>query len=296
MYDIKAYFEAANAEEAVCLLRAHPDACIIAGGSDVLVQIRDGKRKNAELVSIRGIEALRGVSRTPDGTIRIGALTSFARLGKDPVILECIPPLAEAACQIGSPQIRNIGTLGGNICNASPTADTPPTLLAWDAQLELFGPEGTRRIPLQDFYLGSKAVDKKPEELLTAVLIPAGAYRGFAGKMVKYAAREALDTSIVNCSVSVRLSEDGERIEKARAAFGGALGQFPARASSAEAAATGQYLNGQLPALFADAFLQDIHPRDGWRASRALRVQIAGELAKRVFLESVKRAGGVIHE
>ena len=169
MYDIKAYFEAGDAEEAVRLLCAHPDACIIAGGSDVLVQIRDGKRKNAELVSIRGIEALRGISRTPDGTLRIGALTSFARLGKDPVILECIPPLAEAACQVGSPQIRNIGTLGGNICNASPTADTPPTLLAWDAQLELFGPEGTHCIPLQDFYLGSKAVAKKPEELLTAV-------------------------------------------------------------------------------------------------------------------------------
>ncbi len=296
MYDIKAYFEAASAEEAVRLLCAHPGACIIAGGSDVLVQIRDGKRSGAELVSIHGIDSLRGVSRTRDGTVRIGALTSFARLQKDPLILECIPPLAEAAGQVGSPQIRNVGTLGGNICNASPTADTPPTLLAWDAQLELFGPEGTRCIPLQDFYLGNKAVDKKPEELLTAILIPAGAYRGFAGKMVKYAVREALDTSIVNCSVSVRLSEDGGRIDKLRAAFGGALGPVPVRALTAEAALTGQTLSGKLPALFADAVLHDIHPRDGWRASKALREQIAGELAKRMLLESVKRAGGVIHE
>ena len=157
------------------------------------------------------------------------------------MILECIPPLAEAACQVGSPQIRNIGTLGGNICNASPTADTPPTLLAWDAQLELFGPEGTHCIPLQDFYLGSKAVAKKPEELLTAVLIPAGAYRGFAGKMVKYAAREALDTSIVNCSVSVCLSEDGERIEKARAAFGGFYGGGHCHRTAPERAASGAF-------------------------------------------------------
>ena len=296
MYDLKAYFEAKSAEEAVRLLCAHPGARIIAGGSDVLVQIRDGKLSGAELVSIHGVDALRGVSCMTDGTVRIGALTSFARLRKDPVILACIPPLAEAADQVGSPQIRNVGTIGGNICNASPTADTPPTLLAWDARIELLGPEGTRTIPLQNFYLGSKTVDKKPEELLTAVLIPVEAYRGFAGSMAKYAVREALDTSIVNCSVSVRLTEDGSRIDQLRAAFGGALSPVPVRALTAEAAVTGQPLNGNLPSFFADAVMQDIHPRDSWRASKALREQIAWELAKRMFLESVKRAGGVVHE
>ena len=295
MYDIKAYYEAKNAEEAVRLLCEHPDARVIAGGSDVLVQLRDGKLAGAELVSIHGIDGLRGVSRDPDGTVRIGALTSFSRLHTDPVILACIPPLAEAAGQVGGPQIRNIGTVGGNICNASPTADTPPTLLAWDAELELLGPEGTRYLPLMDFYCGAKTVALKPGELLTAVLIPQDAWQGFAGKMFKYAVREALDTSIVNCSVSVRLSEDGESIERIRAAFGGAVGPIPTRASSAEAAVTGHAANAETAELFAGAVLQDIHPRDGWRASKALREQIAGELAKRVFLDSVRLAGGVIH-
>ena len=114
--------------------------------------------------------------------------------------------------------------------------------------------------------------------------------------MFKYAVREALDTSIVNCSVSVRLSHDGESIDRIRAAFGGAVGPIPLRASSAEAAVTGQALTGQTVNMFAEAVLQDIHPRDGWRASKALREQIAGELAKRALMESVRLAGGVIHE
>ena len=296
MYDIKAYYEAGNAEEAVRLLSEHPDARIIAGGSDVLVQLRDGKLAAAELISIHGIDALRGVSRDPDGTVRIGALTSFSRLHTDPVILTCVPPLAEAAGQVGGPQIRNIGTIGGNICNASPTADTPPTLLAWDAELELLGSGGTRRLPLRHFYLGAKNVALEKGELLTAVLIPPGAYDGYTGKMFKYAAREALDTSIVNCSVSVRLSEDREKIADVRAAFGGAVGSTPLRASAAEAAVAGQALNGKTLELFAVSVLRDIQPRDGWRASKALREQIAGELAKRMLSESVRLAGGVIHE
>lgn len=296
MYDIKAYFEAGSAEEAVRLLTGHPDASIIAGGSDVLVQLRDGKLAAAELVSIHGIDALRGVSRDLDGTVRIGALTSFSRIHTDSVILTCVPPLAEAAGQVGGPQIRNIGTIGGNICNASPTADTPPTLLAWDAELELLSAEGTRRIPLRDFYLGSKQVALKPAELLTAVLIPRQAYDDYAGKMFKYAARDALDTSIVNCSVSVRLSADGERIDDIRAAFGGAVGPIPVRVPSAEKAITRQPLSRKALDLFAAAVLQDIQPRDGWRASKALREQIAVELAGRALSESVRLAGGVIHE
>lgn len=296
MYDIKAYWEANSAEEAVRLLLDHPEARVIAGGSDLLVQLRDGKLTDAELVSIHGIDSLRGVSLDPDGTVRIGALTSFSRLHTDPVILECIPPLAEAAGEVGGPQIRNIGTIGGNICNASPTADTPPTLLAWDAELELLGPCGTRRLPMRDFYTGAKTVDRKPGELLAAVLIPREAWQDYTGKMFKYAVREALDTSIVNCSVSVRLSDDRESIDRIRAAFGGAVGPIPLRASSAEAAVTGQALTGQTVSMFAEAVLRDIHPRDGWRASKALREQIAGELAKRALMESVRLAGGVIHE
>ncbi len=296
MYDIKAIYEADSPEDAVRLFCDHPQARIIAGGSDVLVQVREGKLAGAELISIHGIGTLRGIRCEKDGTVRIGALTSFTQLASDPIILEHIPPLAAAAAEVGSPQIRNIGTIGGNLCNASPTADTPPTLLAWDAELELTGPWGARRLPVREFCVGSGKTDLRPGELLTAVLFPRAAYEGYTGNMVKYSVREALDTAIVNCSVSVRLSGHKDRIEKVRAAFGGAVGPMPVRTPTAEAAAEGRELNRETLELFAEAVLKDLHPRDGWRASKALREQIAAELAERTLRKSILLGGGVVHE
>ncbi len=114
MYDIKALYEAQSVAHATELLLAYPEAKIIAGGSDVLIQIREGKLAGATLVSIYGLDELRGVSRTEDGTIRIGALTSFSHITKSPIIQEHIPVLGEAVDMVGGPQIRNIGTIGGN--------------------------------------------------------------------------------------------------------------------------------------------------------------------------------------
>ena len=117
MYDLKALYEAESVEHAVALLMEHPEAQIIAGGSDVLVQMREGKRAGKELVSIYGIDAMRGVSFEEDGAIRIGSLTSFSHITKDPIIQKYINVLGEAVDMVGGPQIRNIGTIGGNTCN-----------------------------------------------------------------------------------------------------------------------------------------------------------------------------------
>ena len=125
MYDIKALYEAASVEEAIALLQAHPQAQIIAGGSDVLVQIREGRRAGTELVSIFGIDALRGVTLDGEGAIRIGSLTSFSHIAKSPIIREKIAVLGEAVSMVGGPQIRNIGTIGGNTCNGVTSADSP---------------------------------------------------------------------------------------------------------------------------------------------------------------------------
>ena len=122
-----------------------PEAQIIAGGSDVLVQMREGKRAGAELISIYGLDALRGVTMEPDGTLRIGSLTSFSHITRDPLIQKYINVLGEAVDQVGGPQIRNIGTIGGNTCNGVTSADSASTLHAWDAVIELTGQE--RRPP-----------------------------------------------------------------------------------------------------------------------------------------------------
>ena len=169
MYDIKALYEAESVEDAVRLLQEHPEAQIIAGGSDVLVQIREGKRAGAELVSIYGIDAMRGVTYDEDGAIRIGSLTSFSHIAASPIIREKIPVLGEAVSLVGGPQIRNIGTIGGNTCNGVTSADSASTLFAWDAIVELTGPEGIRKLPIQEFYIKAGKVDLKPAEIQTVL-------------------------------------------------------------------------------------------------------------------------------
>ncbi|MBR6376383.1 MAG: FAD binding domain-containing protein, partial [Oscillospiraceae bacterium] len=117
MYDMKALYEAESVQDAIRLRLEHPEAQIIAGGSDVLVQMREGKRAGKELISIYMIDAMRGVSIDEEENIRIGSLTSFSHITKDPIIQKYINVLGEAVDQVGSPQIRNIGTIGGNTCN-----------------------------------------------------------------------------------------------------------------------------------------------------------------------------------
>ena len=164
MYDMKALYEAHSVEEAVALRLEHPEAQIIAGGSDVLVQMREGKRAGAELISIYGIDAMRGICIDEDGNIRIGSLTSFSHITRDPIIRKYINVLGEAVDMVGGPQIRNIGTIGGNTCNGVTSADSASTLHAWEAIVELTGKNGVRRLPIKDFYLRAGKVDIRAED------------------------------------------------------------------------------------------------------------------------------------
>ena len=290
MYDIKALYEAGSVAEAVRLRVEHPEAQIIAGGSDVLVQIREGRRAGVELISIYGIDALRGVTLDEAENLRIGSLTSFSHITRDPLIQRHCPVLGEAVDQVGGPQIRNIGTIGGNTCNGVTSADSASTLFAWDAVIELTGPEGVRRLPIADFYLRAGKVDVRPGEIQTAILIPRESYENCYGHYIKYAMRSAMDIATLGCSVNVRLSPDGT-IARARIAYGVA-GPVPLRAATAEAVARGEIPSRALADRFARAVLEDIHPRDSWRAAKDFREHIAVETARRAFCESVRRAGG----
>lgn len=295
MYDLKALYEAESVEHAVALLMEHPEAQIIAGGSDVLVQMREGKRAGKELVSLYGIDAMRGVSFEEDGAIRIGSLTSFSHITKDPIIQKYINVLGEAVDMVGGPQIRNIGTIGGNTCNGVTSADSASTLHAWDAIVEITGPEGVRRLPIHDFYIKAGKVDLKPGELQTAIIIPKEAYEGYFGHYIKYAMRNAMDIATTGCSVNVKLSEDKKTILDARIAYGVA-GPVPMRAPSAEAKIHGKETGRAAVKEFAQAVLEDINPRDSWRAAKDFREHIATVLAERALCESIRLAGGEVHE
>ena len=295
MYDMKALYEAQSVENAVALRLEHPEAQIIAGGSDVLVQMREGKRAGKELISIYGLDELRGVTLDEQENIRIGSLTSFSHITRDPIIQQYINVLGEAVDMVGGPQIRNIGTIGGNTCNGVTSADSASTLHAWEAIVELTGKNGVRRLPIKDFYIKAGKVDIRAEEgeIQTAILIPKESYENCFGHYIKYAMRNAMDIATLGCSVNVRLSADKKSIARARIAYGVA-GPVPMRCPSAEAAAANAPLTLDTVERFALAVLDDINPRDSWRASKAFRQHIAVEMAKRCLVESIKLAGGAI--
>ena len=293
MYDIKEMFEATSVKHAIELRQAHPQAIILAGGSDVLIQMREGKLAGKEIISIYMLDEMRGVTLMEDGMIRIGSLTSFSHVTQDPIIQKYINVLGEAVDMIGGPQIRNIGTIGGNTCNGVTSADSASTLFAWDALIELTGSEGTRRIPIKEFYIKAGTVDIRPDELQTAILIPKESYEGYHGHYIKYAMRNAMDIATSGCSVNVKLSEDKKTITDVRIAYG-VQGPTPLRAVTAESIGKGEKISSELLKKISEAVLEDIKPRDSWRASKALRQHIAVEMAHRGLLEAIKLSGGEV--
>jgi xanthine dehydrogenase FAD-binding subunit len=194
---------------------------------------------------------------------------------------------------IGGPQVRNIGTIGGNTCNGVTSADSASTLYAWDAIIELTGPDGVRRLPIKEFYLKAGVVDIREGEIQTAIIIPKESYEGCKGHYIKYAMRNAMDIATTGCSVNVKLSEDKKTIISVRIAYGVA-GPVPMRCPSAEIIANGQPVCMELVKNFAATVLEDINPRDSWRASKAFRQHIAVELAERCLLEAIRLSGGEI--
>ncbi|MDR2393118.1 MAG: xanthine dehydrogenase FAD-binding subunit XdhB [Treponema sp.] len=293
MYDIAALYEAETLEHALALLEEHPEARIIAGGSDVLIQVREGRLAGSVLVSIQKLDTLRGIALEEDGAIRIGALTSFSQIAQDPLIQTHLAVLGEAVSLIGGPQIRNIGTIGGNTCNGVSSADSAATLMALDAIMEYQGSGGIRQVPIQAHYVAAGKTALAQAELLTAIRIPQESYRCCYGHYLKYAMRNAMDIATLGCSVNVRLTEDKGCLERVRIGFGVA-GPVPMRALHAEAAVKGQRVSGETLDAAGKAALMDVQPRSSWRASRDLRLHLVEELTKRALGCSIRHAGGML--
>jgi len=293
MFDLRTLYEPRSVAEAVQMLVDHPDARIMAGGSDNLVKLRDGHLGGLDWVSIYAIDDLRRIEVDADGALRIGALASFTSVANSPDVRRCAHSLADAVATIGGPQVRNIGTIGGNICNGVPSADSASTCYAWDAVLELTGPDGVRTLPIADFYLSVAHVDLRPAELLTAIVIPRAHYAGYKGAYYKYSMRNAMDIATVNCSTTVRLSADADTVDDVRIAFGVAA-PTPIRAPHGEDALRGRPTTRENVDAAASAAIEDTRARDSWRASKAFREQMLAEIARRCLLKSIKRAGGAV--
>ena len=294
MYDIETIYQATSVKDAINHLVAQPKSIIIAGGSDVLISIRHGKLAGCCLVSIYGLEELRGITLQEDGSIKIGALTSFSHITKNVIIQKYIPVLGEAVDDIGGPQLRNIGTIGGNISNGVTSADSASTLFALNAKLQIEGPSGERFIPISEYYVGPGKVSLKNGEILTAIYITSENYENFTGNYIKYAMRNAMDIATLGCSVTCKLNADKDTIEDVRLAFGVAA-PIPMRCPKAEEAIKGMKISDEMFNIFGDLALTEVSPRSSWRASKDFRLQLVCELSKRALKESIRRSGGVIN-
>ncbi|GAA0180237.1 xanthine dehydrogenase FAD-binding subunit XdhB [Clostridium sediminicola] len=294
MYDIEKIHRATSVEDTIQYLVANPDAVIIAGGSDVLIKIREGHLSGCSLVSIYGLDELRGISMLEDGTIKIGPLTSFSHVTKNQIIQKYIPVLGEAVNEVGGPQTRNIGTIGGNISNGVTSADSASTLFALNARLEITGPNGKKVIPISEYYVGPGKVCLQNGEILTAIYITKENYENFSGHYIKYAMRNALDIATIGCSVSCKINEEKDAVEEVHIAFGVA-GPIPMRCPKAEDAIKGMKISDEMFDIFSSTVLTEVRPRNSWRASKVLRVQLIKELSKRCLREAIKKCGGEIH-
>lgn len=293
MFDIEKYYHAGTIREAVLLLKEHPDARLICGGTDVLIKIREGKLSGASLVGISSIKEIKGVQKMDSGDIFIGAGTTFSHIEKDPVIRENIPVLGEAVAQVGGPQIRNMGTIGGNICNGAVSADSVPALFCMNAMLRIADGTGGRMVPIHYFYQGPGRVDLHSGDLLTHIVIPGKEYDGYRGHYIKYSMREAMDIATLSCCVYSRTDSRKKVLEDVRITFGVAA-PVPFRCTRTEEALKGMEIGGELYEKAETLVREEIDPRNSWRASREFRLQIGGEIAKRALRRTIE--GGAGHE
>ena len=295
MFDIQSFYEAKSVQDAIDALVRDPQAQIISGGTDVLIRVREGKDAGKSLVSIHNLKELKGVKMLDNGDILIGAGTSFSHITNDPLIQQYIPMLGEAVDTVGGPQIRNVGTIGGNICNGATSADSASAMWTLEAEVVLEGPEGERNVPIHQFYTGPGRTVRQRTEVCKYFIIRRESYEGWHGQYIKYGKRKAMEIATLGCAVRVKLSEDKKRIEDVRLGYGVA-GPTPLRCKAAEGFLKGRDVaDREAVNEFAKLALTEVNPRTSWRASKEFRLQLIEELAKRALDAAVKRAGGVVN-
>lgn len=290
MFDIVNIEKPETLEVALKMLSDNPNMKIIAGGTDVLIRMHNGSIEEAELLSLRDIAGMDEISILEDGTISIGAMATFAQLFRNDIINKYLPVLSEAAVSVGGPQIRNMATIGGNICNGAVSADSATTMLAYDAALKLISSEGTRIVQVRDFYAGPGKVRMLPGEILTNILISEDSYQKTSGCYIKYSIRKAMDIAMIGVSVVCK-AEEG-RFSDVRIALGVAA-PTPIRCDEAEAYAIGRDITPETLKEIGKQAVRSSKARDSWRASKAYREHLIEILTIRALKKAIYRGGGV---
>lgn len=278
VYSLREALNAASASKGVSVF--------LAGGTDLLVQIKERKIRPQCVIDLKGIREMDGLAILGD-EFSIGALTCIRTLETSPSALEKVPLLAQAAAKLGSVQVRHRATIGGNLCNASPSAETAPALLALDAQAAICGKTGTRVVELGEFFLGPGATVLGQGEMLMRLKIPLTRNRQ-GSVYYKLSTRKAMDLAFVGVAVLLELDGD-DQISKARIALG-AVAPTPIRVPSAEKLLEGRVLSLEAARESAELAAQSCKPISDHRASAGYRREMVRELCQQGLLAAYHQA------
>ncbi len=277
------FFAPRTLDELIALRAAHPAAPLLAGGTDLGLLFSKERKAFPAILSVAGVEELRRLE-TREDEIEIGAAVTYTRAL--PVLDAEYPGMGELIRRIGSRQIRNLGTIGGNIGNASPIGDTLPWLIALDATLVLRGPGGAREMPVKSFFLGYRETDLGPGEVIASVRVPRLS-AGQVFRIYKVSKRYDQDISAVIGAYCLTLV-DG-RVSDARIAYGG-MAATPKRARAAERALIGEAWGEAAVEAAGRAIAEDFEPIDDFRASARYRLTVAANLLRRLHLQTAGEA------
>lgn len=281
------YHEPRNLEEVSELLTTLGEgAFILAGGTDLLVEIRERLRDVKHLIDIKRVPGLSGVDYADETGLRFGAMVTAGQLEAAPGLAARYPNLHAALKVLASIQVRNRATVIGNICRASPSADTIPPLIADGAAIETWRPGGGRVIPLADFFTGPGRSVLTPGEIATAVTVPSPA-PGSRRAYIKHGRRKAMELATVGVAVS--LDTEGGTCTGARIALG-AVGPVVLRAPRAEAILVGSRLDAAAVSAAAEQAMQECTPISNVRSSAEYRREMVGVLTRRAVSQAMEVA------
>jgi carbon-monoxide dehydrogenase medium subunit len=256
------YLEPQSIEEALALLsQYHGKSKIIAGGTDLILQIRNRAVKPEYVIDITRIPGLDLITFDDQQGLRLGALTTIRALETSVELQKKYSIISQAASQLGSVAIRNVATVGGNLCNALPSAEASQALVALSAKVKIIGPEGERTVPLEDFFTGVGKTLLQPDELLSEIFVPPLAPHT-SGIYIKHSPRGPIDLAIVNIAVLMTMEPDHPICKDAKIVLG-AVAPTPLRAKKAENVLKGKRVEGALIEKAAQIASDEAHPRHG---------------------------------
>lgn len=284
MFDIKEIKEPKSLDEALKVLDSNTKLKIISGGTDVLIKLHHGKFNDVELLSIKNLDTLRDIKILEDNTISIGANVTFSDIFRSEVINNNITILSEAAVSMGGPQIRNMATIGGNVCNGAVSADSAPALFSLNAELKIKSLNNERIVKITEFYDGPGKVKIERNEILTEILIKEEDYKNKKGKYIKFANRKALDISMLGVAL---LYEIEDNIFKDLRVSLGVAAPTPIRCRTAENFAIGNNITNEVINKIAELARLDSNPRNSWRGSRDYRLHLISTLIKRILSDAL---------